>query len=113
MPQFAVNNFKFGKYGNVDVTALSSYGVYHSITLIKIIQLQTDIMVNCDIAQKNCFHFHNLDFMLNLIIKIIHTSGRVYLELRRFPRKYAVLINRARKLNTGSISLLSPCSNLE
>jgi len=35
---------------------------------------------NCDIAQKNGLHDHNLLFMLNMILYITHTSGWVVSE---------------------------------
>jgi len=45
----------------------------YAVTLIKFLQLQTNITANWDIAQKNCFYFSNLVLILNLILYRAHT----------------------------------------
>jgi len=47
MSLFAVD--KFEKLGNADVTVLAAYGMCR----------QLHIKANCDIAQKNGYHYHN------------------------------------------------------
>jgi len=47
------------------------------VTIYLFLELQTLSTANRYIEQKNGFHYHNLVFILNLIVLITHTSGRV------------------------------------
>jgi len=57
-----------------------SHSDNQAVTFLNFLKLQTSITANWGIAQKYVFHYHNLVFMLNLILWITYTGGRVPLN---------------------------------